>query len=398
VILGTDGNFHGTTWGGEISNGSVFKATPDGTLTTLHNFQGPDGYWPEAGVVQGVDGNFYGTTVANRGCGGQWYCGTVFKITPAGVLTTLYIFCAQQEQDCPDGTQPHGGLVQGTDGNFYGTTVAGGNSSAYFCAYEGTCGTVFRITPGGALTTIYRFGSQGDCSDGGVPEAGLLLGADGNFYGTTRFGGASGPCFDDVCGTIFKITPNGTQTTLHAFQYTDGGQPQTGLVQGNDGNFYGTTSEGGANSCGDYAYGWGTIFKITPGGDLTTLYNFCSLSNCADGSGANELVQDTNGTFYGTTQGGGANDTGTVFSLSVGLGPFVETNPNAGKIGAAVGILGTNLAGATGVKLNGIETAFRLVSSTFIEAKVPSGATTGKVQVKLPSGTLTSNMPFIVLR
>jgi len=110
------------------------------------------------------------------------------------------------------------------------------------------------------------------------------------------------------------------------------------------------------------------------------------------------LAQDTNGIFYGTTHEGGASDSdGTVFSLSVGLGPFVETNPVAGKVGGTVGILGTNLTGATGVKFNGTETAFRVVSSSFIEAKVPSDATTGTVQVQLPSGTLSSNVPFIVL-
>jgi len=189
----------------------------------------------------------------------------------------------------------------------------------------------------------------------------------------------------------------GQVTTLHTFDNADGFSPHA-LVQGSDGNFYGTTDRGGSNdNCSDGTT-CGTIFKMTPDGTLTTLHDF-------DPSGYYPfagLTQDTDGAFYGTTnQGGDSMITygccGTVFRISVGLGPFVETNPAAGNVGANVGILGTNLNGATGVKFNGTETAFRVVSSSFIEAKVPSGATTGTVTVQLPGGTLSSNVPFIVL-
>src|SRR5208337_4428285 len=181
--------------------------------------------------------------------------GTVFTITPGGTLTTLYSFCSQS--GCTDGANPYAALVQGTDGNFYGTTLGGAAN-----------GTVFKMTPGGTLTTLYTF-CYG-CT-GVSPYAALVQGSDGNFYGTTSFGGANGD------GTVFRITPSGTLTTLHSFDGTDGAAVYAGLVQGTDGNFYGTTAQGGGS-------GVGTVFTITPGGTLTTLYSFCSQSGCTDGA------------------------------------------------------------------------------------------------------------------
>jgi uncharacterized repeat protein (TIGR03803 family) len=172
----------------------------------------------------------------------------------------------------------------------------------------------------------------------------------------------------------------------------DGADPTAGLIQATDGNFYGTTLRWGAN-------GAGTVFEITPAGELTTLYSFCSLSNCSDGqSPAAGLIQDTNGTFYGTTESGGVISCGcgTVFSLSVGLGPFVETQTTSGKVGAAVKILGTDLTGATSVTFNGEAAAFTVVSGSEITTKVPTGATSGPVVVVTPGGTLTSNVIFRV--
>jgi len=388
VIQATDGSFYGTTWGGDVTAGTVFKITPNGALTTLYKFCSQpdclDGDWPSDGVVEGADGNFFGTTPVGGirdDCDG-YYCGTIFKITAGGTLTTIHEFCEQGR--CPDGNQPAAGLALGPDGNLYGTTYYGGIPIFGY-------GTVFKITPSGTLATLYDFCIQSFCMDGAYPAGTLTLGSDGEFYGTTSQGGLNG-CgyFAGGCGTVFKITPRGALTTLHVFDLTDGEFPGAALVQDSSGNFYGTTSEGGA-------YNGGTIFKITPDGTFATLYNFCSQPNCADGDDSNGLVQDTNGVFYGTTSNGGANGFGTVFSLDMGLGPFVKTNPVAGKVGATVGILGTNLTGATGVKFNGTETAFRVVSSTFIEAKVPSGATSGTVTVQLPSGTLSNNVPFVVL-
>jgi uncharacterized repeat protein (TIGR03803 family) len=236
-------------------------------------------------------------------CNPPYGCGTVFKITPGGKLTTLHRF------DGTDGYDPSATLVQAADGNFYGTTGAGGASDS--CNENGItgCGTIFRITPGGKLTTLYSFCSQNGCTDGKIPGAGLVQGTNGNFYGTTLGGGAN----DD--GTVFKTTRSGRLTTLHSFDETDGETPDAALIQASDGKFYGTTVTGGSN-------GEGTVFKIAPNGTLTTLYNFCSQEDdgvCTDGQNPYAaLVQDANGTFYGTTGYGGVNDFGTVFSLSVG--------------------------------------------------------------------------------
>ncbi len=310
LIQATDGNFYGTTeGGGAIGAGTVFKITPSGTLTTLYSFCPQsgctDGANPRAALAQGTDGNFYGTTSAG---GANLYYGTVFKITPSGSLTTLYSFCSQS--GCMDGAGPLAGLVQAADGNFYGTTNGGTNFK----------GTVFKITPSGTLTTLYSFCSQFNCMDGQHPLAAMVQGTDGNLYGTTASGGAS-----SGHGTVFKITPSGTLTTLYSFcsqsGCTDGAIPQAGLVQATDGNFYGTTASGGA-------IGAGTIFKITPSGMLTTLYSFCSQSGCTDGANPRAaLVQVTDGNFYGTTLEAGANGTCTLGGNVVGCGTVFKISP-----------------------------------------------------------------------
>jgi uncharacterized repeat protein (TIGR03803 family) len=188
-------------------------------FTTLVNFDGTNGANPQAPLVQGADGNFYGTTVQGGAYGG----GAVFKITSAGTLTTLYSFCASGGS-CPDGLWPYAGLVQASDGNLYGTTEGGGASDA---------GTIFKITPSGALTTLYSLCTQN--GDGCYTFAGLVQASDGNFYGTTWVGGA----LDQ--GTVFKVTPGGTLTTLYSFcsqpNCTDGSDPTAALVQARDGNF-----------------------------------------------------------------------------------------------------------------------------------------------------------------
>ncbi|HEV2176545.1 MAG TPA: choice-of-anchor tandem repeat GloVer-containing protein [Terriglobia bacterium] len=384
LVQATDGNFYGTTeFEGANDNGTVFKITSSGTLTTLHSFDSTDGSQIVAGLIQGTDGNFYGTTefggANNSNACSNLGCGTVFKITRGGKLTTLYNFCSQS--GCADGTEPMAGLVQATDGNFYGTTGNGGANSG---------GTVFKLAPTGALVTLYSFCSQSGCADGGAPE-GLIQATDGNFYGTAR-GGGNGT--GDGAGTVFQITPSGALTTLYRFcsqiNCDDGQFPVAGLIQATDGNFYGATSLGGTT-------GVGTVFKVTIGGTLTTLHSFCPQRGCTDGRSPVALVQDTGGNFYGTTGGGGANGDGTVFSLSVGLGPFVKPQTTSGKVGASVKILGTNLTGATSVTFNGTAATFTVVSPSLITTTVPTGATTGTVQVVTPSGTLSSNVPFRVL-
>src|SRR5580658_9658731 len=207
-------------------------ALPAQTFTTLHSFDGTDGGFPSAGLVQGTNGKFYGTTSG----GGAYGDGTVFSITAGGTLTTLHSFSGS----ATDGANPIAGLVQGTNGDFYGTTFIGG-------AYDG--GTVFSITASGTLTTLYSFRG----AVGSYPTAGLVQGANGKFYGTTPPGG----------GTVFSITANGTPTKLYTFcsgggVCADGSSPGAGLVQGTNGKFYGTTNSGGANGDGD-----GTVFSIT---------------------------------------------------------------------------------------------------------------------------------------
>ena len=261
--------------------------SPAQTFTTVVSFDVADGANPQSSLIQATDGNFYGTVVsggANFGCGGSFGCGSVFKITPTGTLTSLYSFCSQP--NCTDGDFPVSGLIQGTNGNFYGTTSGGGLSSN--CDLG--CGTVFMLTPAGALTTLYSFSG----TDGALPYTGsLVYGLDGNFYGTTAAGGANGNY-----GTVFMYNPTaGTLTTIYSFcslsGCTDGYAPFSGLVLGTDGNFYETTYFGGVNSRG-------TAFMITPGGALTTLYNFCSQTGCTDGVGPyGGLMQGLDGNFYG---------------------------------------------------------------------------------------------------
>ena len=430
LVQGLDGNFYGTTFeGGRSGNlGTVFKVTPAGVLTTLHRFGGTGNPAnPLAGLVLGADGNFYGTFVdtvnpESPACPLDGGAGGVFKMTPGGLLSTLHNFVCGAGPECPVSR-----LIQSSDGSFWGTTQNGGNS----VACPGGCGTVFRITRDGTLTTMYNFGS----ADGANPYSALVQGANGNVYGTTHNGGLSTAC-PGGCGTIFKITVDGELTTMHHFGLTDGASPSA-LLQARDGSFYGTTMSGGAN-------GYGTIFKITPAGALTTLHSFQLFdgayptgliqatdgnfygqtqsggTNCYgtifemspagvlttlhtfsfyDGSnpaGGSELVQGTDGNLYGTTTAGGSHSAGTIFSLSVGLGPFVKTLPASGRVGAVIRILGTNLTGATSVTFNGSAASFTVVAASEILATIPAGATTGEVQVTAPGGTLPGDQVFRV--
>jgi uncharacterized repeat protein (TIGR03803 family) len=387
LIQATDGNFYGLAGGGGVNGaGTVFKITPSGTLTTLYNFcpQGDcaGGEYPGGTLIQATDGNLYGTTVY----GGTDDVGVVFKITTSGTFTTLHSF-----RDSPDGANPVAGLVQATNGNFYGMTEWGGVNGL---------GTVFEITSAGTLTTLYSFCSVSGCTDGNNPNSGLMQATDGNLYGVTVGGGDYGW----NAGTLFRMTLSGKLTKLYNFcslsNCADGNSPYITLIQATDGNLYGATAIGGQGDCGAYP-GCGTIFKSTLSGTLTTLFTF----DRADGGHPNMgLVQDTNGNFYGTTVNGGADSTcswngmgcGTVYSLSMGLGPFVETQPTFGPVGIPVKILGTNLTGATSVTFNGTAAVFKVASPSLVMAIVPTGATTGTVQVVTPSGTLSSNVPFRV--
>ncbi len=218
-----------------------------------------------------------------------------------------------------DGVAPKAGLVQARDRNFYGTTNYGG---------AGSDGTAFKITPSGTLTTLYKFCKQPNCADGATPAAALVQATDGNFYGTTAHGGLGNIQCSNGCGTVFKITPSGTLTTLYKFcsqtYCADGYYPGTEMVQATDGNFYGTTWGSDLRTSNA-----GTVFGITPSGTLTTVYNFCSQPNCADGQAPFAgLVQATDGNFYGTTYAGGAHGSGTVFKLSAPYSLSVSKNGN----------------------------------------------------------------------
>ena len=338
LVLANDGNFYGTTaTGGSLTLGNVFKMTPSGMVSQVYSFcfqgQGcPEGSIPLAGLVQGTDGNLYGVTQdgGNDSCSGSGGpgCGVVFMLTTGGTLTVLHAFAGM------DGASPYSGLTQGADGNFYGTTQFGGTGNNNSCIENSGigCGTVFKITPSGTLTTLYEFCSQPNCTDGYGPQSGLVQAADGNFYGTTHWGGTA----TIGNGTIFRITPSGALTTLHKFvgYPNDGANPIGGLIQATDGNFYGTTPSAGAHFLG------GTIFRMTPSGGLATLYSFCALSHCDDGSAPyGTLLQATDGNLYGTTSMGGVGCNGgfcgTVFKLSVGLGPFLRVQPGIGRSGNA---------------------------------------------------------------
>jgi len=302
------------------------QALTQPAFNVLVNFDSTNGANPAyMSLVQGEDGNFYGTT----GSGGTADVGTVFRVVPGGTLTTLHSFSGT------DGSSPISGLVLATDGFFYGTTQ-GGSGSAY-------AGTVFKIDPAdGTLTTLHEFNN----SDGEEPGAPLMQATDGNLYGTTAWGGAKN------YGTVFKISPDGAFTTVHSFDLTDGALPYGALIQASDGNLYGTTYNGGSGDCaGSTTGGCGTIYMITRRGVLTTLYNFGPVNGNFPFSG---LVQAMDGNFYGTTAYGGPSSSkcpsgtcGTVYRFERNgvvtvLHDFDETDgdaPTAGLIQGANGIL-----------------------------------------------------------
>ena len=387
------------------------------TLTTLYSFctqmYCPDGAEPVAAPIQASDGNLYGTTQGSILC--NYGCGSVFRITPNGDFTTLYTFCSQSH--CADGANPTAALLQATDGNLYGTTLIGGTQSGSCNFGSGGCGTIFKITPSGALTTLYTFCPHQNCLDGNLPTAALVQASDGNFYGTTFEGGAFGAgtifkvtttgtlttlysfCAQQNCpdgrepgtliqatdgnfygttfeggasdnGTVFRITPSGMLTTLHSFDISDGAFPEAGLVQATDGNFYGVTGAGGY-------YIRGTIFRITPSGTLTTLYSFGSQQN--DGvQPLAALMQASNGSLYGSTSSGGAHNGGTLFKVTLdgtltSLYSFCTehnctdgSSPRGGLLQAADG----NLYGTTfqeGSRLRGTVFSFTGPSPTAVQ-------------------------------
>lgn len=464
VIQGINGNIFGTTLSGGTGYninggyGTIFEITPSGNPVGMYRFcsvsKCADGFYPLAGLALGADGNLYGTTQSggtSTNCTNREGCGTLFQVTLSSKLTTLYNFCALTA--CGDGQIPQETLVQGPNGSLFGTTWEGGSHNSSRCGAVG-CGTVFEITPSGSLTTLHQF-CQTDCSDGADPQSplvvgldgnlyggsnasvnpmlgtlfvmtptggfdilhqfigasggdetvGMVAGNDGNIYGTNSSGGSYSKCSSSPCGTFFQLTPGGQYTTLYTFcslaNCVDGGGPWIGgIIQASDGNFYGTTVQGGTQTYSGLCNKCGVLYQITPAGKLTVLHNFCSQADCADGNGGGALMQGTDGKLYGTTPSGGlvggcgGNGCGTIFSFDMGLSPFVKPNPWFGKTGYTISILGNNLTGTTGVSFNGTPATFIILSDTLVKATVPPGATNGTIQVTTASGTLSSVVAF----
>jgi uncharacterized repeat protein (TIGR03803 family) len=376
LVLGNDGNFYGTCFqGGDNGNssGTFFQVTPTGTLTVLHYFDGTysntvDGCYPEGVPVQGTDGNFYGTA---EGCGVS-VVGIAYKITTAGVFTVLHAFAGGS-----DGASPRGALIQGTDGNLYGTTNQGGTTGS---------GTVFKMTTAGVVTILHQFNA---CDANGCnPVAGLVQGPDGNFYGTTESGGTSNE------GTVFKITSSGTLTVLHSFNVTtdNGAYPIEPLTVGTDGNFYGIATDciGGGCSPAD-------LFEITSKGVFTDLYNFTNFGGNNNSLPDSPLLLSTNGTFYSTASENGTGSSGTFYSLANGQSAFINLVQTSGSVGSQIGIIGQGFSSSSTVKFNGIAaTKVTLTGTTYLVATIPTGASNGFVTVTTGSTTLTSRVSFTV--
>jgi uncharacterized repeat protein (TIGR03803 family) len=471
LIQGADGNYYTTTniggagtCPGEVEDqipgcGAVVKITPAGVLSVLYSFPydtststAPNGWLPQAGLVQGKDGNFYGVA-AEGGTGGLACadttglsgCGTVFKLTKTGTLTVLHSFCGGSGCGSltTDGAEPTGRLIFGANGDLYGTTQVGGLFNGFY-----NQGTIFRITTSGVYTVLHVFsGNFGSEPDGANPAAGLTLASNGDFYGTTTAGGASKD------GTVFKVTPAGTVTLLHSFTGTiDGSMPIGALVQASDGNLYGTCYSGGAN-------GTGTAFRITTKGAFTKIYDFAA--GVAPGNigylPKAGLIQASDGNLYGTAWEGGVFDAGTIYQLTLGgvgtleasfdpstgfsplgallqgtdgrlyvtlqndggensadvqdqgaisalylglsqpvPGPFAFS-PAKGLVGAKITLLGSAFVGTTAVKFNGTSAASVVDASGYITAIVPAGATSGTISVTNAGGTTTSKSSFTVL-
>ena len=297
-------SFYGTTanGGADSTAGTVLKVDLKGNETTLHSFSGsPDGYGPLAGLIKDSDGNLYGTTAY----GGLYSFGTIFKVSKTGVETVLYSFSGYPA----DGVYPQAGLARDAAGNLFGTTQYGGPGPCQINGFTEGCGTVFMLSNTGVETVLHSFVSG--TTDGQLPIARLLLDAAGNLYGTTCYGGTQG------MGTVFKVTPVGTETVLYSFAGTpDGSCPLAGLIF-YAGSFYGTTYQGGASN-------YGTVFKLTKEGQETVLYSFSALHHDGHYPQAT-LVRDSSGSFYGTTLGGGIetkychvieNGCGVIFKLS----------------------------------------------------------------------------------
>lgn len=408
LVQGKDGNLYGTASSGGnpkafcnayvLGCGTIFKITPSGKFTLMHQFMGAATGFNEGGIplsrlIQAADGKFYGTTNQGGFVQGFYNQGTIFSITPSGVLTTLHFFDGVHVLD---GRNPFAGLTQAKDGSFYGTTVNGGTYGV---------GTVFRFINSKGLTVLHSFVSSSnppEYPDGALPTGVLLQGSDGTLYGTATLGGAqtSGPANG---GTIFSISPHGVFSKVFDFNPNgayNGWYPQGGLIQASDGNFYGTTADAGTGDCLS-GYLCGSVYELTPNGVVTQVAVFqdavdgrAPLSAPLQGTDGRLYVTNNSGPY--TTHDGG----GTVVQIDHALpkpAPVISRfSPTSGPAGQKVTIFGSHFVGTTKVQFNGTSASFTVTSTNTIVAVVPTGATTGPIKVTNAGGSVTSVGSFTV--
>jgi Gloeo_Verruco repeat len=293
VIVGPTVSVNDGSWG----LGGIYEIDLNGTFTNLYSFTGSDAYAPRAGLFQGADGTLYGTTLSDTLYNG----GAIFRLT-TNQLSFLHFF------DGTNGSNVEEPLIQARDGNLFGVALSclGTNDEGHGC--------IFRITKEGIFTNLFMF----DGMVGHTPLGPLIQATDGNLYGVTVMGGLS---FGTPYGTIFRISTNGAFTHVASFYGTNGARPNGGLVQGPDGNFYGTTQQGGAYT-NQYAQGAGTIFRVAANGDITTLFSFDGTNGLLPVAG---LTLGADGKFYGTTQLGGVSNKGNIFRLTVDMPPLFRS-------------------------------------------------------------------------
>jgi len=406
LAQGQDGNLYGTLQTQFSGSGSVFGwSIPSSTIAQVYGFTGTDGSTPQSGLTLGLDGSFYGTTEQ----GGMFSKGSVFKISPSGVLTQLYSF-----SDGTDGAYPWAPPIEGPDGSIYGVTYNGTNQGRAYkitnagafsviavlpsktqaplifandgnlygtTPYGGTYnrGTVFKLTPKGVLTIIHSFAAE-------LPAGPVMQAADGKLYGTTPWGGTNGE------GTIYSMTlAGGGFKVLHNFLSTEANNSSSGLVQGSDKFLYGVAQAGGANALG-------SLFKVNAAGTIfSLLYSF---QTALGDSPMSTPVLDTNGIIYGTTTHGGPITAayGTLYSYNAGLKPFASLVIIwSGKVGTGVGVIGQGFNTATGVKFGTGPATYKVLSDNYMIAAPAAGATTGPVTILEPGGNLVTPQTFKVL-
>jgi uncharacterized repeat protein (TIGR03803 family) len=397
-VQGRDGRLYGTTYSGGANNlGAVIKINlSDNNSIVLHSFSGTDGSSPGAGLTLATNGSYYGTTVM----GGAYGFGVLYSITPSGTLTVLHSFAGGS-----DGEYPYGPPIQAVDGNFYGATSGTPDSSDE--------ATIYKLTSTGNYSVIYTFNS----STTGVGVYGLVQGSDGLLYAVANVGGANN------CGTVVKLSTAGVLKETHSFSCSVGPHyPVAAPLLASNGTLYGTTPKGGA-------HGQGTIYNISSLFGVNVLYSdgedpyaglvqandgnlygvtyyssqvfswnldgtYTAFPGYVNGETVANLMQDTNGLFYGVSYGFGGY--GFVYSFDNGLIPFVAFVKSRGAIGAIAQILGQGFTGSTSVTFNGVAASFTVVNDTYMTATVPASASTGPVVVTTPTATLTSNQNFTV--